>query len=234
MSKREEVVLILSDLHAPAMHRDAVDFLDKINKVYRPQSVKCTGDEINWESMSYHEHDPDLPSGGDELTLARKQLRPVMQLFPDMDLMESNHGDLPKRKAKTAGMPSAIIRSYGEILDAPKGWRWHHSHTFKTALGPVIMTHGKTSAVDKLSKSMAMSAIQGHYHSKAYISYWASPVGLFFDMNVGCLADDKHLAMAYGKNSVNKGIVGVGLLINGVPRLQPLVMDRRSRWIGRL
>lgn len=36
---------------------------------------------------------------------------------------------------------------------------------------------------------MSMSSIQGHYHSKFYISYWANPNGLFFDANAGTFAD---------------------------------------------
>lgn len=231
---KDQVDLIISDLHAPVYHRDTVDFLDAVNRRFKPQRVKLTGDEINWESLSYHEKNPDLPGASDELKASRKALRPIFDMFPKADVMESNHGSLPFRKAQTAGMPSEILKGYREILEAPKGWNWHLHHTFETRIGKVFMTHGKSSAVDKLSKSMAMSCIQGHYHSKAYISYWASPVGLFFDMNVGCLADDTHLAMKYGWNSVHKSIIGCGILINGRPQLVPMLLKSNGRWVRKI
>lgn len=231
---KKEVHLILPDLHAPVYHRDTIAFLALVKKTFKPDYVKCTGDEINWESISYHEKNPNLPGALDELKEARKALKPIYDLFPVVDVMESNHGSLPFRKAQSAGLPDELIKSYNEILKAPKGWKWHLDHTFNTKMGRVYMTHGKSSAVDKLSKSMAMSAIQGHYHSKSYVSYWASPVGLFFDMNVGTLADDKSLAMKYGWNNVNKSILGVGILEDGRPRLIPMLLDKSGRWVGKL
>ena len=41
---------------------------------------------------------------------------------------------------------------------------------------------------------MGMSAVQGHYHTKFVISYWANPDNLFFGMNVGCLINQKSMA----------------------------------------
>lgn len=231
---KDQVDLIISDIHAPAQHPDTIKFLYAIRKKYKPQRVKFTGDEINWESISYHEKNPDLPAPKDELEQARKALSPLYDMFPVADLMESNHGSLPFRKALTAGLPSELLISYNEILQAPKGWKWHLKHVFQTKLGPVFMTHGRSSAINKLSQSQGMSAIQGHYHSKAYISYWANEERLCFDMNVGALCDDKSLAMKYGWNSVYKSIIGCGILINGVPYLVPMVLNTKGRWIGRL
>lgn len=226
--------LIISDLHAPVYHPDTVDFLDAVRAKYKPKRVKITGDEINWESISYHEKSPDLPGGKDELMLARKALKPLYEMFPVADIMESNHGSLPFRKAQTAGLPSELIKSYNDILGAPKGWKWHLNHIFYTKLGPVFMTHGKSPAINKLSQSQGMSAIQGHYHSKAYVSYWANEERLCFDMNVGALCDDKHLAMKYGWNSVYKSIIGCGLLEDGIPRLLPMVLRPNGRWIRKV
>ena len=44
---------------------------------------------------------------------------------------------------------------------------------------------------------MGMSAVQGHYHTKFLVSWWANPDNLFFAMNVGCLINQKSLAFAY-------------------------------------
>jgi hypothetical protein len=101
-------------------------------------------------------------------------------------------------------------------------------------LGFIYFHHGKSSSIEKLSKSMGMSAIQGHYHSKFYISYWASPIGLFWDANAGAFADHKHLAMAYAKNSIAKSIMGCIVIQHGVPQLIPMVLNNKGRWIKRI
>ena len=43
------------------------------------------------------------------------------QLFPDMDLMDSNHGSLVYRRQKASGLPKAAIKSYNELF---RSRRW--------------------------------------------------------------------------------------------------------------
>lgn len=232
--KKDNSLLIIGDLHAPVYHRDTVAFLKAVKKKFKPKRVVLTGDEINWESISFHTKNPDLPSPSDELKEAIKSLKPLYKMFPKADILESNHGSLVYRKALFAGLPTSVIKSYREMIGAPNGWNWHFDLTVNTDLGKVYFHHGKSSSIEKLSKSMAMSACQGHYHSKFYISYWASPVGLFWDANAGAFADSKHLAMAYAKNSIAKSIMGVIMVTNGIPQLIPMVIKSNHRWDGRV
>lgn len=231
---RSNNILVIGDVHAPVYHKDTVHFLAAVKKKFRPSTVVFTGDEINWESISFHTKNPDLPSPAEELRLAIKSLQPLYKLFPKAKLLESNHGSLVFRKAIAAGLPTSIIRSYQEMIKAPKGWTWHFDLTLQTDLGFIYFHHGKSSSIEKLSKSMGMSAIQGHYHSKFYISYWASPIGLFWDANAGAFADHKHLAMAYAKNSIAKSIMGCIVIQHGVPQLIPMVLNNKGRWIKRI
>lgn len=232
--KLDNSILIIGDLHAPVYHRDTVRFLTAVKAKFKPKKVVFTGDEINWESISFHTKNPDLPSPSDELEAARKSLQPFYKLFPVANILESNHGSLVMRKAISAGLPSAVIRGYQEILGAPHGWQWNFDLTLSTDLGKIYFHHGKSSSIEKLSKSMAMSAVQGHYHSRFYISYWASPIGLFWDANAGAFADHKHLAMDYAKNSIAKSIMGCIFVDRGIPQLVPMVLNKNGRWIGRL
>jgi hypothetical protein len=227
---KKQIVLVIGDLHSPAMHIDTVRFLKAIKKKFKPNKVILTGDEINFESFSYHEHNPDLPGAADELHQGINALKPIYKLFPVAQILESNHTSLVYRKQVSAGLPSAVMKGYREILQAPKGWTWHFDLILKTPQGPIYFHHGKSSSIEKLSKNMSMHAIQGHYHSKFYVSYWANPNGLFFDANAGTFADHHHLAMAYAKNSIPKGIHGVIVITNGVPQLIPMVLDRKGRW----
>lgn len=229
---RNDRILVIGDLHAPVYHRDTPKFLIALKKLIKPTRVVLTGDEVNWESISYHEKNPDLPGAKDELKMARKTLQIFYSLFPQADLLESNHGDLPFRKSRSAGLPSELMKSRQEILKAPKGWEWHKHLIIRTRLGYVYFTHGKTRAIDKLSKNMSMSAMQGHFHSRFYVSYWANPIGLFWDANAGSFADNKHPAMEYAENDVEKGIMGAFVIDNGIARPYPMVLNSKGRWVG--
>jgi len=229
-----QTLLVIGDLHAPAFHKDTVEFLKAIKKKFKPTRVVLTGDEVNLAAMAYHEHDPDMAGPSQELKDAIAALKPIYHMFPKADILESNHGSLIYRKAFTAGIPKAALKSYRDILQAPKGWQWHFDLIVETPLSDIYFHHGKTSTIEKLSKNMSMSAIQGHYHSKFYISYWANPNGLFFDANAGTFADHHSLAMAYAKNSIPKGIHGVLIIVDGIPQLIPMVLNKRGSWIGSL
>lgn len=216
------------------MHKDAIAFLTAVKAKYKPQEIVFLGDEVDAHATSYHEHDPDLPSAGDELQLAIKQLKPLYKMFPNAVILESNHGSLVHRKALTAGLPSAVVKDYREILKAPKGWVWKYDHILKTPMGDVYCHHGKSGSYEKLSKNMAMSSIQGHFHNKFYICYWSSPNGLYFDANGGCLVDNKSRAMSYGKNNLQKPILGCTVIIEGRPMLIPMLLNHNGDWVKRL
>ena len=72
MAKGYSSVLVISDLHAPWQHPDALEFLKAIKKKIKPDFVLNVGDECDAHALSMWESDPDLPSAGDELKMARK------------------------------------------------------------------------------------------------------------------------------------------------------------------
>lgn len=220
-------------MHAPYSHPDCIAFLRAIKRKYRPDRVICLGDEIDGHALSYHEADPDLDSAGPELEKAIRFLKPLYKLFPEVDVLESNHGSLAYRKAKTAGIPRRLLVGYREALQAPKGWRWHFDLTITLSNGAQMQCHhGKTSSSGKFSQRQSMNTVQGHFHSKFDIFYWANPTALFWDVHAGCLADSKSLAQDYGKNSLEKGIVGCLMILGGHPHLIPMPLRKCGRWNG--
>ncbi len=50
------------------------------------------------------------------------------------------------RKAMVANIPQRALKSYYDILVAPKGWKWFFDCIIKTALGPVDFCYGKAAA----------------------------------------------------------------------------------------
>lgn len=214
-------VLFISDLHAPYNHPKALNFLQDLKDKYAPTRIISLGDECDKHSLSYHDSDPDLMSAGDELKAAQKTIQALHEIFPEMDVIESNHGSLVWRKAKTHGIPRHYIRPYNEVLGVGDGWKWVYDLTLDLPNGQkCYVCHGKTTDVTKLSQQMGMCAVQGHYHEKFKIEYWANPTGLYWGMQSGCLVDDESYAFAYNNTNIKRPIIGTSLIIDSKPVLE--------------
>lgn len=233
--KASGTVLIIPDLHAPYGHPDAIDFLKAVANLIKPYDVINLGDEVDGHSISFHEKDPGLLSPSDELRTAIERLKPLYQLFPKMQILESNHGSLVYRRGRHAGLPRSVFKSYREILEAPKGWVWHNDLVLTLKSGErVYFTHGKSFQGIQLSKNMAMHVVQGHYHTQFQIQHWSNPHARFWSMQCGCLIDDSSLAFAYNKATLQRPILGCGAIIDNEPRLFPMILDKFGRWRGKL
>lgn len=218
-------------MHLPYGHPDSLQFLTAIKKRYRPDYVVCIGDEVDSHAMSFHNHDPDLFGAQHELQEAKKKLAHIYKLFPKVSVVDSNHGSLVYRRAMASGMPRDTIKSYNEILGAPKGWVWKND-LILTATNDqqIYFCHSKGSDVLKTSQAMGMSMVVGHHHQQFEIRYWSNPNHLHFGMTVGCLIDDKSLAFSYNRVSVKRPIIGCGIVLGGYPRLLPMVLNKNGRW----
>lgn len=228
-------VLLISDLHFPYEHSDVFAFLEHLKQKYDPTRIICLGDEMDLHCLSYHDSDPDLFSASDELNEAKKRVNVLEQMFPEMDILESNHGSLIWRKAKTHGIPKAYIKSYQDVIGVDGNcWKWHFELTIDLPNGQkCYFTHGKTADVVKLSQQMGMCVVQGHYHEKFGVQYWGNPTGLYWGLQIGCLVDDDSLAFSYNNTNIKRPIIGTGLIIDSQPVLEPMVLDSNGRWIGR-
>jgi hypothetical protein len=225
-------ILLISDMHIPYNHPDLLDFLQYLKDKYQPTRVICLGDELDKHALSYHDSDPDLPSAGDELRKSLPVIKKVYEMFPVVDVIDSNHGSLVLRKAKTHGIPKHYIKSYNDVLGVGSGWKWSYDLTITLPNGQkCYIHHGKTSDVIKLSQQMGMNAIQGHYHESFRIDYWGNPNGLFWGMQCGCLIDDDALAFSYNNVNIKRPVIGTGLIIDSQPVLEPMLLDTNGRWI---
>jgi len=214
-------ILVISDLHAPYQDPEALQFLQMLKDRYDFTRIISVGDEQDVSAASFHETNVDMLSAGHELLEAQKVLKELEKMFPRMDIMSSNHGDLFYRKAKAHGIPLHVIKPYNEVLGVGEGWKWHNDLIVELPTGEdVYFCHGKSQNGLKLSQNMSMNCVQGHYHNSFNIQYWSSPRALYWSMQVGCLIDDKSLAMSYNKLTVNRPILWVGVIIEGVPFLE--------------
>ena len=226
-------ILFISDLHIPFHHEDSFDFLRHLKQKYNPTRVICLGDELDKNSLSYHEKNPDLYSPGHELQVSIPFIHELEEIFPKMDILESNHGSLVWRKAKTFGIPKHYIKSYNDVLGVDSGWKWSFDLTINLPNGQkCYVHHGKTSNVIQLSQQMGMCAVQGHFHESFKIDYWGNPTGLYWGMQCGCLIDDDTMAFNYNNVNIKRPIICTGLVIDSMPILEPMILNSEGRWVG--
>ena len=227
-------ILVISDMHLPYQHKDAIIFLKEIKKEFKPDFVVNIGDLLDFHAISMHEHNPDLYSAGQELDKAKEYIQEIENIYPEVTEVDSNHSSLVYRRALKFGMSKQFLKPYGDFLGTRK-WKWVDDLTLTMSNGQrCFFTHGRSADVSKVSQTMGMSAVQGHYHTKFLISYWANPDNLFFAMNVGCLINQKSMAFNYAKNFKTRFILGCGIILNGVPRLLPMVLNDKGDWIKKL
>lgn len=234
MKKLGNVVLAIPDLHIPFHHADAFAFLAAVKKAFNPDVVVNLGDLEDWHSISMHDHDPDGMSPGDELKSLRQAIKPLFSMFPKMLVCTSNHGSLPLRRAFKYGLPAELIKSYREIIQAPKGWQIADSWE----IDKVIYEHGEAftgqQGAIKSANANMQSTVIGHIHAFAGIQYSANQKHLIYGFNVGCLIDRAAYAFAYGKKIKAKPILGCGIIRNGIPTFIPMIMNKTGRWNGKL
>jgi len=227
-------ILVISDMHLPYQHKDAIKFLAEIKKEFKPDTVISIGDLLDGHALSFHDSNPDLFSAGHELKKAKEYVRQLEDLFPKLVEVDSNHSSLIYRRALKHGLPREYLKDYGDFLETKK-WQWVDDLTLTMSNGQrCFFTHGRSADILKVSQTMGMSAVQGHYHTKFLISWWANPDNLFFSMNVGCMINQKSLAFAYAKNFKTRFIIGCGIIINGIPRLLPMVLNAKGDWVGKI
>ena len=228
-------VLVISDLHIPYHHPDAFEFLTQLKKKYKPDLVVNIGDEIDQHAISFHNHHPDLKSPGDELREARRYCQELQKIFPEMTLVHSNHSSLVYRRAVAHGLSLEYLKSYNEFLHVGQGWKWVDDLTVTLSDGQrCFFTHGMASRALAVSMQYGCNVCQGHYHSKFSIEYFSNPDKLVWAMQTGCLINQKELAFEYAKNFKSRFIIGCGMIIEGQPKLMPMVLLDGGSWTGKI
>lgn len=229
--------MFFTDPHGPYHHQDMFDFLSAVNKKYKPTYVVCGGDEGDNHALSLHDSDPDLDSAGAELLKLQAVMADLAVMYPKLDICESNHGSLVYRRAKKNGIPAHYIKSYRDILFPvnPPEWTW--AEHFRCALPngqPVEFIHQTAGHLLNAAAHKRCNLVTGHLHGRFELVYGASTAALYWQMVGGSLVDNDALAFAYGKQFPKKPIIGCSLILNSIPMLQPMLLNKGGRWVGKL
>lgn len=230
----KENVLVIGDLHTPFNHPDSLEFLTALKRSRKPSKVICMGDEVDFHAFSNYAHDPNGYSPGHELDMAVKELKKFYAVFPNVLVCHSNHTERFFKKAMNAGLPTQMLRSYREFLQAPKGWQWAKDWE----IDGVLYEHGEgvsgQNAAIKAALANRQSTVIGHVHSYAGVSFNTNRRDSLFGFNVGCLIDDTQYVFAYGASNRVKPGLGAGIVNRGVPEFIPMILDKNGRWTGKL
>lgn len=228
-------LLVIPDIQAPFEHQDTIPFLKEIKKAFKPTRVIQGGDLYDLHCFSDYEKNPNLPGAQEEIRQLKDFVQKLGKVFPDMDILDSNHGNRIRRKANRNGIPNNFLKDEMDIIGAPVGWKLHSRLFVKTNHGnKILFVHNYSSNVLNSSKDMACSLVQFHFHSKFETHYWSNGETMFFATTAGCLIDTHSAAFSYNATQSKRPVLGA-LVIKGMSVIHiPMIVDKHNRWVGYL
>jgi predicted phosphodiesterase len=209
-------ILVVGDTHEPASHPMYRRFCKDMYDKYGCQAAVHIGDVVDWHAISFHAKHPELPGPKDEHKLALERVRCWRKAFPQLRVCIGNHDRRPARLAETTSIPEYFLKSYNEIWKTPK-WKWNYEYI----IDGVNYYHGEgcggINPAYTRARGSSVSIVIGHCHSAAGVKWIADKSARRFGMDVGCGLDVDRFQFAYGKHLQNRPILGVGIVIDGVP-----------------
>jgi predicted phosphodiesterase len=213
-------VLVIGDLHAPAVHEDYFEFIRSIRRKHRTDQTVFIGDVIDHHVISYHKSNPESPDAIREYELAFETVKKWYKAFPNAYVTIGNHDNRVHRLAADAGIPAMYLKEYKELYKT-KNWEWVHN----VELDGVYYYHGTGAAsaypAFNAARTRNQSVVMGHHHTKAAINWLSGPNNhRIFGMSVGCGVDNTHLSMLYSEHYLVKPMLSCGVVHNGHPILE--------------
>ena len=212
-------VLVIGDLHLPAVHSDYLEFCKALKKKYRTNKTVFIGDVLDLHAISFHKKHPESDGAMAEYDKAMEDLKEWKRSFPTARVCIGNHDERIHRLAADSGIPQMYLREYSELYKTPK-WEWDYSFVEDD----VFYYHGTGQNNQypsfNAARTRGCSVVSGHTHSVASINWMAGPTHKVFGMNVGSGIDINHKGMAYGNVFLKKPIISAGVVIDGHPYLE--------------
>lgn len=237
-TKSKKTILVIGDTQAPFHHEDTLDFLAALKKRYKPDKIVHIGDLTDSYWLGAWAKDPEAISQTQEIQEMLDFNREIGKLFPKVEILTSNHDLRLLRAAKRGGIHPHFLKSYHEWMGLPKGWKFHD----KLSIDGIMFHHGDVTGAGAGGQGAAINRalnygspiVCGHHHTFSEIRYVATPKNLLWGMFVGSLIDHDKLAFAYAKQQLRKPILSSGVIINGQPVIEPMVLNHKGRWVGKL
>ena len=137
------------------------------------------------------------------------ELKAWQQAFPVAKITYGNHDLIPFRKGIYGGLSPKMLKSWNQLFDAPKKWKFDE----KFLINDILYMHGTNHALPRMISSR-ISVVQGHVHSQQYVQWSQSEIDRLFAMQVGCGIDTNQYAFHYGRSHSKKPILGCGVVLD--------------------
>ena len=219
-------VLAFGDTHFPYEHKGTWDFLKNLKESWDIDRVIHMGDLLDVYSVSSYPKDPNHPDSWDEeIKRARDKVARLAELFPRMEIMESNHDDRAYKKSRLSGVPREFLVPYKDVVGAPDGWKWHRDLTIRAEKNKKCMyfAHTKTGGAVACAKDKGMTSVLGHHHSKFGATGFKPGKKTIYGVDAGCLISDKGAPYSYNKGDRGRPIQGAVVLYEGYPIMEELL-----------
>ena len=234
LSHGKERVMVPTDFQAPFQHPDTLEFFKAVKKKFKPTKIVCGGDSLDLHGLSQYLKDPEGYGAAQEHKMALTFMEEFYDVFPKGVELTSNHNDRLYRKAYASGIPSYMVLSYKELLNAPKNWTFKHSHEVDNIKYEHGDRFGGQYAHIKAAQSNMKSTVIGHHHTRAGIQFISNEDVMIFGMNAGCTIDIESYAFRYSVKLPFKPTLGCGIVDKGVPHFIPMKIGKDKRWTGEL
>lgn len=209
-------VLVIGDIHAPAVHPGYLTFCQDMKYEWDCDTVVLIGDVVDHHAISFHAANPNCPGPKDEFFLTKHEIRKWNKAFPKAKVCIGNHDERILRLAESVSIPALFIREYKEVWKTPH-WDWQHEHI----IDDVYYFHGTGQGgihpAWNVASKMLMSVVMGHMHSRAGVKWRANPQTRIFSVDVGCGIDVDAYQFAYGKHIKDRPILAVAIIRDGIP-----------------
>lgn len=206
---------IVADLHEPFTHPMYMRFVMDTFNQWGVTKIHFIGDIVDNHALSFYQHDPNGLSAEGEAVLAEEHVAEWYKNFPKATVSVGNHDERHYRVARRYGIPDRYVRGYKDIWNTP-GWNWSVS----TIYDDVLYEHGTGSSGKDAALNRAMekrtSLVMGHTHAFPGVKYHANDFDRIFALQVGCGIDHNAYAFAYSKAFATRGVLGCGIVIDGV------------------
>lgn len=218
-SKRDDLsndnrILVISDLHAPFIHPQALQHCKDTYNKYECNGVVIIGDVIDNSATTRFETNPDGRSAKDELDDAIEALREWYKAFPKAIVTTGNHESRIIKKLQRGSVSAKWLKNFNEVLEIQN---WQFVNDIQIGKTKYLHGEGCSSTLQALLQS-GTNIVFGHFHSKFEIIYNQDKFG----MCVGWLGDRDALAFNYARSFVKQQILGCAVVLNDHPILCPL------------
>lgn len=219
-------VLVISDTHFPYESEHTWSFLKQVKQEFKPDRIVHCGDIVDFYNASRFPKDVDHPdSFPNELLKIRKCINKLAKIFPEMEVVIGNHDMRLNSKVSSVNLPESVIRSFPEIIGAPKGWKFHeddYTLTVDSTREQITFCHHRGANVFLAAQRLGRTLVAGHQHSKGKVEGFNNGIRTYYGCNTPNLISNEGAPFSYTKLSNINPVRGCLLITDGVPAMKVL------------